>query len=99
METKIIENGNEAELLINGRLDTSTAKDARVVFEDLANRFDKVTLNLQGLTYCSSAGIRVIRQLYKMMKEKNGKLATVNVSEPVMNIFEMTGVTAILSLN
>ena len=47
METKIIENGNEAEIVINGRLDTSTAKDARALFEDVGSRFDKVTLNME----------------------------------------------------
>ena len=98
LETKIIENGTEAEIVMNGRLDTSTAKDARTMFEDVAGRFDKVTLNMEGLTYCSSAGIRSIRHIYKLIKEKKGKLETINVSDSVMQIFEITGVTAILSV-
>jgi anti-sigma B factor antagonist len=98
MQIEIVEKGNEAELLIEGRLDTSTARDASTVFEDAANRFDKITLNMKELTYCSSAGIRAIRQLYKILKAKEGKMETVNVSDQVMSIFEMTGITALLSL-
>ena len=98
METEIIENGSAAEVLLKGRLDTLTSKSVRALFTDVAERFDSVTLNLKDLNYCSSAGIRAIRHIYKLMRAKGGKLSTKNVQSTVMQVFEITGVTALLSI-
>ena len=98
MQTEIIEHGNEAEVLIKGRLDTLTSMVARDLFTDVAGRFDSVTLKMQDLVYCSSAGIRAIRHIYKLMRAKGGKLNTINVQNTVMQVFEITGVTALLSV-
>ena len=93
-----IENGDEVEIVLNGRLDTNSSKQVRDQFGEIAERFDKVTLNMEGLTYCSSSGIRAIRHIYKLIKGKGGSLNTINVSDAVMQVFEMTGVTALLSV-
>ena len=53
--------------------------------------------DLGGLEYISSAGLRVLLGAYKMMDERDGMLIR-NVTEPVMEIFEVTRFSDILNI-
>ena len=98
METKVIENGDKAEIALVGRLDTMTYRDAEALFTEVGNRVNEVTLDMAELTYISSAGIRALRTIYMIMYKKGGKLSMKNVGEYVMEVFEMTGLTGLLNL-
>ncbi|MBR5420655.1 MAG: STAS domain-containing protein [Lachnospiraceae bacterium] len=98
METKVIENGDGAEIVINGRLDTKTSKEAEAVFSEAGNKYDSVSLNMADVSYVSSAGIRAIRNLYMILYRKSGKLSVKNVGENVMEVFEMTGLSGLLNI-
>lgn len=52
-------------------------------------------LDLKGLEYISSAGLRVLLSAQKKM-QKIGSMKVVNVCETVMEVFEMTGFADIL---
>lgn len=91
MQMTLQKRGNEGELLLQGRLDSTTSPDAEQLFRELAPRFDHITLNLAGLEYISSAGLRVIKQLHIIMQKKDGKLTIRNTPRIVMEVFEMTG--------
>lgn len=91
MHIKLINRGTEGEVLLDGRLDTNTSPEAEKVLLGLAERFDKLTLNFSGLTYISSAGLRVMKRLYSAMAPKNGEIVLKNVNKMVMEVFEMTG--------
>ncbi|MBO6148289.1 MAG: STAS domain-containing protein [Lachnospiraceae bacterium] len=64
MDIKISENGKQAVLFLKGHLDTYTAKEADAVFRKVSESHDEVTLDMSGVNYLSSAGIRVLRNLY-----------------------------------
>ncbi len=98
METKVIENGDEAEISLSGRLDTMTYKEAEALFTEVGNRVNHVTLDFAELTYISSAGIRSLRTLYMILYKKGGTLRGKNVGEYVMEVLEMTGLTGLLGL-
>lgn len=91
MHIKLINKGTEGEVVFEGRLDTNTSPDAEKVLLQLAERFDKLTLNFAGLEYISSAGLRVMKRLYSAMAPKNGEIVLKNVNKMVMEVFEMTG--------
>lgn len=91
MHIKLINRGSEGEVMLEGRLDTNTSPEAEKVLLGLAERFDKLTLNFSGLTYISSAGLRVMKRLYSAMAPKNGEIVLKNVNKMVMEVFEMTG--------
>ena len=74
MNIKLINRGQEGELLLEGRLDSLTAPEAEEVFNQTAERFDKVILNMRDLEYVSSAGLRTLKRLHMAMKKKNGNL-------------------------
>ena len=50
------------------------------------------------LEYISSSGLRVILALYKNLKSKGGNLKIVNVSNTIMELFSMTGMSDYLDI-
>lgn len=96
MNIKLINRGQEGELVLEGRLDTLTAPEAEKVFNQMAERFEKIVLNMAGVEYVSSAGLRTLKRLHMAMKKKNGSLVLTNVRKMVMEVFEMTGFAGLL---
>ena len=97
MNLKLINRGQEGELVLEGRLDTLTAPEAEEVFNQMAERFEKIVLNMAGVEYVSSAGLRTLKRLHMAMKKKNGSLVLTNVRKMVMEVFEMTGFAGLLN--
>ena len=83
--------------MLEGRLDTLTAPEAEEVFNQMAERFEKIVLNMAGMEYVSSAGLRTLKRLHMAMKKKNGSLVLTNVRKMVMEVFEMTGFAGLLN--
>ena len=95
MTIDIKRNAEETVIEIVGRLDTTTAPVLdKTVNEDLGDT-TKLVLNLKGLEYISSAGLRVLLSAQKKM-QKVGSMKVRNVCEVVMEVFEMTGFADIL---
>ena len=57
---------------VNGRIDMVTAEKAYATGEDIVNRNEKTVLDMSGMDYLSSAGLRVLLRLNKLAK-KSGK--------------------------
>ncbi len=98
MDVKLVDRGATGELILSGDLDTKTARDADELFLKMADRFQNLIMNMQGLDYISSAGIRSIRNLYVKLLRNGGKLEVINVNENVMEVFEMTGLAGLLNI-
>lgn len=98
MEIKLINHGDHGEILLIGRLDSSTADEADEVFGQLGERFDALTLNMENLEYISSAGLRVLKRLYMTMNRKGGSLELSKVRPMVMEVLEMTGFAGLLKI-
>lgn len=87
----------EAETVVEiaGRLDTITAPALdKTINEDIEGTKNLV-LDLKGVEYVSSAGLRVILTAQKKM-QKIGSMKLINVCQDVMEVFEMTGFADIL---
>ena len=97
MNIEIKRNTDETIITLVGRLDTTTApvldKTINSDIEDTAN----LVLDLKGLEYISSAGLRVLLGAQKRM-QKIGSMKVTNVCEAVMDVFEMTGFADILTI-
>ena len=88
---------NEAETIIEivGRLDTITAPALdKTINEDIGDTKNLV-LDVKGMEYISSAGLRVLLSAQKKM-QKIGSMKVTGVCEEVMEVFEMTGFADIL---
>ena len=90
MTIKLVDNGSEGVLLLDGRLDSNSSPDAEEIFLQMSERFDRLVLNMARVNYISSAGLRAIKRVYLAMRKKGGELVLTNVSRIVMEVFEIT---------
>ena len=95
MTIEIKKTAEQTIIEIVGRLDTITAPALdKTIHEDIGDT-KKLVLDVKGLEYISSAGLRVLLAAQKKM-QKIGSMKVINVCEAVMEVFDMTGFTDIL---
>ena len=97
MNIQKVANGNELEIILDGRLDTNTAVALEQEIVDMQG-VKALTLNLKDLQYVSSAGLRVILMAHKKMRAAAGTMEVKHPNEMVMEVFEMTGFNDILKI-
>ena len=91
------EQGSELELALCGRLDTTTAPQLEAEFKQSIDGVTALTLDFAELEYISSAGLRVILAAQKVMN-KQGSMVIRHVNETIMEVFEITGFSEILTI-
>ena len=95
MTIEIKKTETETIIEIVGRLDTITAPALdKTINEDIGDTKNLV-LDVKGMEYISSAGLRVLLAAQKKM-QKVGSMKVVGVCDDVMEVFEMTGFADIL---
>lgn len=87
--------GTELTVAVEGRLDTMTAPELEKALKEHYGSVTGLTLDFAKLEYISSAGLRVVLSAHKAM---SGKLVVKNVTEVVMEVFEVTGFSDILNI-
>ena len=85
-------NGQELVVELEGRLDTLTSPQLEDAISEDVKKAESVLIDMGKLEYISSAGLRVIVALDIEMSEKEG-LTLKNVSRPIMDILDMTGLS------
>ena len=90
MTIEIKKNTEETIIEIVGRLDTITAPALDKTINDDIGDTKNLVLDVKGMEYISSAGLRVLLAAQKKM-QKIGSMKLTNVCEDVMEVFEMTG--------
>ena len=90
-------NGDALTVTLEGRLDTTTAPALEQTLKGSLDGVSELTLDFAGLEYISSAGLRVLLSAQKVMN-KQGSMKLKNVSETIMEIFEVTGFLEILTV-
>ena len=81
---------------LDGKLDTNTSPELDSKMSELEG-MEEVIIDMKDLDYISSAGLRVLLSMQKVMN-KQGKMTIINVCENVMDIFEVTGFSDILDI-
>ena len=95
MNIEVKRKAEETTIEIAGRLDTTTAPVLdKTINEDIGDTKNLV-LDVKGMEYISSAGLRVLLAAQKKM-QKIGSMKVTGVCEDVMEVFEMTGFSDIL---
>ncbi len=88
--------GNNLTITLEGRLDTNTAPDLEKEIESL-DGVENLIFDLKKLEYISSAGLRIILALQKIMNNQ-GNMTIKNVNDDVKEVFEITGFSEILDI-
>ena len=83
--------------VLEGRLDTVTAPELEKEIKESLPGLTELTFDLGKLEYVSSAGLRVFLSAQKAMNVQ-GEMKVCNVNETVMEIFEVTGFSDILTI-
>ncbi|HJA35104.1 MAG TPA: STAS domain-containing protein [Firmicutes bacterium] len=84
-------------LQLEGRLDTTTAPALEQELKDSLNGITHLVLDMEQLAYLSSAGLRVILAAQKQMN-KQGQMVVRHVNDTIMEVFNLTGFSDILTI-
>ena len=98
MDINKIQDGDKITFTLSGRLDTTTAPQLQEVLIPSFSEAKHIELDFAGLTYVSSAGLRVLLMGAKTAKSTGGEQSLVNVTADIMEVFEMTGFSGVLSI-
>ena len=90
-------NGQTLAIALEGRLDTTTAPELEAVLKDSLEGINDLTFDFEKLDYISSAGLRVLLSTQKIMS-KQGEMKILHVSDVIMEIFDVTGFSDILTI-
>ena len=90
-------NDGTAVFTLEGRLDTNTSPELEKELNGTLEDITELTMDFAALDYISSAGLRVLLSTQKAMAKK-GEMKVTNVNDTIMDIFEMTGFTEILTI-
>ncbi len=97
MEIIKLENGENLTIALVGRLDTATAPQLESELKQSLDGVKNLVLDLGKLEYMSSAGLRLLLSSQKQMS-KQGTMKVIHVNEVIMDIFEVTGFSDILTI-
>ncbi len=82
---------------LEGRLDTTTAPELEKELDGTLDTIKELVFDFAQLDYISSAGLRVILAAQKKMNNL-GTMKIINVKPEVLEVFEITGFTSILTI-
>lgn len=82
---------------VEGRLDTITSPDLEKEINESIEGVKELTIDFDKVEYISSSGLRVLLAEQKVMN-KQGSMKLINVNDTIMEIFEVTGFTDILTI-
>ena len=88
-------NGDCAQLRLSGWMDTENAPQLAAAVDELGPEIKSLALDLSGLEYTSSAGIR---QLVATHKRMGGALTLKNVSPVIMDVLSALGLDKRLNI-
>ena len=95
--TKTFDDGKGLYVKGEGKIDLETAVEYGTTVKDMLDDVEKLVLDFSEINYISSIGLRIILELHQQM-ETQGKMNLLNVQEPVLNIFKMTGFDKFLDI-
>ena len=91
-------NGDTCTVSLEGKVDMTTSFQLEDELTPLIGSVKEIVLDLAGLVYISSAGLRVLVATQKKMKAAAGKVVIRNLQTSVMEIFTVTGMDQVLTI-
>lgn len=98
MEIKENKTGETAELIVSGRIDTTTAPNLELSIKNYSRGMKNLIIDMKDVEYISSAGLRVILVAHKLMAGNGGRMALRTPSPFVRQVLAATGMESILTI-
>ena len=96
--TIISKDGSKLTVIPQSRLDTATAPELK---NDLAPHLEgiqDVLMDFEHVEYISSAGLRVLLEIYQTMEDRCGTLRITHVRKSIMAIFNLVNFAEIVTI-
>ena len=97
LNLNVTKDGETLCVALEGRLDTVSSPELEECLREDLPGMTLLVLDFEKLDYISSAGLRVLLQAHKRMNGQ-GRMVLRNVGESILEIFEVTGFTDILTI-
>ena len=97
MTTDKLLEGEKLALTLSGRLDTNSSPALEAELKKSVGGVKELVFDFSGVEYISSAGLRVLLAAQKVMN-RQGSMKLIGVSADVMEVFEITGFSDILTI-
>jgi len=101
MESSVVKAGDVdvCRIKINGYLDSSTfPKLQDRLTREIKDKKYHFLLDLQDLDYVSSAGLGVLMGILRQVRDKQGDLKIVNMSEKIRRVFNLLGFSRLMQV-
>ena len=97
---KLTENrdGNNIEIMVEGRVDTTTSASLQQAILVAFQKCSQVALNVEKVDYISSAGLRALLIGQKTANSKGGNMTLRKVQPAVMEVLKMSGFSTLLQI-
>lgn len=97
MNIETVKSGSLLTLVLNGKIDTTTAPQLDEAIKEKTVDATDLVLDFSEVSYISSAGLRVLLSAQKKMNAK-GTMVIRGANEDVKDIFSLTGFADILTI-
>jgi len=91
MEINVKSIGQVTVVEISGDIDSNTAPQAQERVLPLVQPGSKMLLDMSGVEYMSSAGLRVLLSTYRHIARQNGGIVLVGLGEEIKDTMSVTG--------
>ena len=100
MEIETERQGDTVIAKADGRIDGANAREFQTALEAAIDANDcSMVLDMERLSYISSAGLRVILLMAKTLQGRNRKLAICSLSESIREVFGISGFDKIIPIH
>ena len=97
MTTNKLFEGERLTLTLSGRLDTNSSPALEAELKQSVGGVKELICDFSGVEYISSAGLRILLAAQKVMN-RQGSMKLIGVNDDVMEVFEITGFSDILTI-
>ena len=86
------------QLNVEGKIDSITSKEFQDSVLKAFQRSNKIIINMEKVSYISSAALRALTLGQKTAESKGGRMTVINVQPSVMDVFRTTGFDKLLTI-
>lgn len=97
MTTNKLFEGERLTLTLSGRLDTNSSPALEAELKQSVGGVKELIFDFSGVEYISSAGLRILLVAQKVMN-RQGSMKLIGVNDDIMEVFEITGFSDILTI-
>jgi anti-sigma B factor antagonist len=90
--------GTTATIVVAGKLTVATSPSLEEAVQQLADTATDFDIDLTDLEYISSAGLRVLVSTQKLATQRGGSIRLLHPTEDVNEVFEMTGLSEVMTI-